>query len=198
MTWEALKTDSGLIGLYLLLASPFSVVTASIPGSNVNYFLETSAAASLAMALIWPVYEAMPGMRGLLWYRFLMVAIIAGALYKGIPSVHGEYYKWQSLGYYREMVTRLRQYVPEGEPCFTVYPELATAAGRTYYFNSDSPYDGRSPQLAAVKSRVFASGVLAAAVTHSPVSPPGYHRVPISHAVPTQVYPVFLHVRNNR
>jgi hypothetical protein len=289
----AFRTNSGLIGFYFLASAVMAVVTSSIPGSNVNYFLETCAAASLLVALAWPTCEELAKARGpsglsgnstpsarprgaaeispgqgpgkaaeriappwrgggnfpdrplvgasgqsgpvavpegrresspapsvlgpaaetspvpsgrltgaqgrpdapLRWYRCLVIALAIFALPTGARIGRGEYARWQSLGYYREVVSTLRQYSHQGEPCFSVYPELATSAGQTYYFNTETPYDGRSPQLATIKARVFASGILAAAVTHSSTSPPGYHQVRLSHPVPTRFYPVFLHIR---
>ena len=130
-------------------------------------------------------------------YYFVIVLIPLATLLTSLRIARGEYFRWQALPYYHELVRKLGEYVPKNEPCLSEFPELATAAGRQYYFNYQYPYIGfPSEGLRTIYVKDLASGRLAAIVDGSPKSPPGYYRVDMSRPIPTKSYAMYLHVRN--
>lgn len=185
------------VGLFALASLSLALVTSSIPGSNINYYLEASAAIALFFPFVWLKLVDQDRRNRSSWPNAFLLLLIGGALFTGARVCRGEYFRWQSVGYFKEVVSQIQNRVELNEPCFSVYPELVASAGRPYYFNSDVPYDGRSPELANVLRRAILSQRLAAIVSHSPESPGGYRRVKLSQPVPEKFYPVYLHVRED-
>lgn len=179
------------VGGYAIVALAIAMLTSSIPGSNVNYYLE----AFVFLALFLSLSLKIAG--NLKRYGLVCMLLAVSCLPTAARVIRGEYFRWQALPYYQEIVERLGREIDKDQVCFSVYPELAVAANRTYYFSSDVPYDGRSPELRAVYEHVLKSGDLAAIISHSSVAPAGYTRVELARAAPSKFYPVFLHVRND-
>ncbi len=167
-------------------------------GANVNYYLETFIMFSLFVPFVWLAIEKDIKATHGSWRRLFILALAVAALFTGLRVCRGEYFRWKSLKYYREIVEKLREYTDEKEPCFSVYPELAVAAGREYYFNNlDYDAGSSSKELGLIMSNVLGSGKLAAIISHSKKSPSGYHYLPLSEPPPFKFYPVFLHLSNH-
>jgi hypothetical protein len=182
---------------YLIAAVAVALITSARSGANVNYWLEASAAMAIVTPTLWVGVRAR-SRRWRAWYVIAVIALGLATLVLEVRVLRGEWFHWRARAYFDEVVSTIERITPEGSPVFSVYPELATAAGRPYYFNDFVQYDGRSPQHQRLLEEVLESGDLAAIVTHQRASPGGYRFVPLSRAVPEKVYPVFVHALDSR
>jgi hypothetical protein len=175
-----------------VLSCAIAAVSASIPGANVNYFLEpTALAAILATRALEPLSATRSPARVA---RAATLVALAGAGVIGLRSLRGEYYRWEALPYYDDLVSELRRSVPASEPCHSLYPELAMAAGRIHYVNTMSGYE-QSERLRRVRDRLLADRVFAAVISTSPLPPAGYRHQPLSRPRPRRYTPAYLHLR---
>ena len=182
---------------YVCSAVLVALVTSSIPGSNVNYYLEAMAALSITAALCLRPARSVEPATAARRELAILAAIAIAALFTGARLTRGEYLRWASLPYYDEIVRKIGEMTPPGSPSFSVYPELVWSAERPYYFNAFVPYDGRDEAWAAVFRAVLSSGRLAAIVWHEPEVIRGYEHCPTSAPVPRGYYAVHLHVRSD-
>ncbi|MDQ3014052.1 MAG: hypothetical protein M3X11_25525, partial [Acidobacteriota bacterium] len=134
----------------------------------------------------------------------LVLAFLVAGGFQLVRQARGEYLRWQSLPYYREIVATLREKMPPQSPGISVHPELMTAAGHQYHFGDWNQYeDGRSAQLHQVFRQAVESKRYAAIVWLRPDAAddaaaefPGYHLVPMKQPLPQGYYPVFLYLRD--
>ena len=184
----------GLLFAYFCLASALALLSGSRVGSNINYFIEPLAIASLLVGLAGS--EA-------LWLtsrgrRIAALSVLCiGAAFIGAREGHGQFLQWQAKPYFAEIVADARQVPLSAGPMYSAYPELVDLAGRSSYVNDFVQYDGRSPALRTAFNRLLASGKLAAIISGSLTAPPGYVEVKLHEPHPTGMYYVYLYLRRN-
>jgi hypothetical protein len=123
-----------LLHLYVGLTVMVAAVTSARSGANVNYWLEASAA--MAMATPTVLMGAIRG-SGESRRRFLVAIIALGiaSLITEVRIIRGEWFRWGARAYFDEVVLTIERITVEGEPTFSVYPDLPAAARRPKYFN---------------------------------------------------------------
>jgi hypothetical protein len=178
---------------YFILSLLLSVVTSSRVGANLNYYLEFSA----GLAMIVPLYlssvaNTVTPSRS---YLYILIFILLSVSLQDVRIFRGEYYRWQALPYYREIVSVIEQKTDKQQPVFSYYPELAVAADRSYYFNDFVQYDGRAPKQHEIFQQVLKSGELGAIVTGYKDTPEGYYKYPLSTPDPQKYYTVYLFLK---
>jgi len=181
---------------YTALAAGIAAATSARPGSNVNYWLETCAAIAVTVPLLL-VRSSMdrPVRRLVVSGAAVLLALGAGTM--AIRLGRGEATRWEGKPYLDSLVDVTERLTRPGAPSFGSYPEIISAANRPYYFNDFVQYDGRSPRLRRAFESAVATRQLAAMVTGSELSPPGYVRVRFGRELPDGVYPQYLHVRRD-
>ena len=161
-----------LVG-YATLAVALALVTSARAGSNVNYWLEASAATTLA-AVVYGAWMR----RSARWPSALGIALAFAALVGARGLVDAERARWRARPYLDAVVTRVRDVPPSSAPILSLYPELAVYAGREAWFGDPFQYDGRSPPHRALMIATMHSGVFAAIVLPFDRAPQGYERMP--------------------
>ncbi len=181
--------------VYAALAAVFALITASFKGANVNYWLEACLVSSMALGILWERFRLRGG-AGRLYCWVVVVLFLASGLSLA-RFVRGEYFRWNSLPYYRELVATLNESVPKGEVCISEYPELVTAAGLEYHFNDYVQYgDGRSDMLVNVFREAIASRRYACLISLDPSPIPGYRLVRMQAPAPMKFRHAYLHLRD--
>lgn len=188
-----------LIAFYSLIAFVFAFVTASRFGAATNYYLETSFVVSILIALCW---EKLSSYRQLhLTYSIVIILLTAAGSFNLIRAARSEYYRWQELPYYNEMVERLNKTVPPKSVCISVNPELVTEGGHEYHFDDWAEYaENWSPELNKIFRESISEKRYAAIIWHtSEVNDEfkGYRLIKMSQPLPQKHYPVFLFVRED-
>src|ERR1035437_5126117 len=167
-----------LILVYLIMSFILSAVTASRIGSNINYYLELTAIITLIIPLYIARIENSLASKNI--YLLILIFILLSLSFTGLRICRGEYFRWQALPYFNEIVTTIEQKTPENQPAYSDYPELIVAANRLYFFNDFVQYDGRAPKQHLLFNEVLSSGKLSAIVTASEDTPLGYYRYKLS------------------
>jgi hypothetical protein len=187
-----------LFVLYFLLAAIFGFITSARQGSYISYHLEASMAGSVIVALAWD--RLAPYFNRRFLYQALVAAFLLAGGFQIVRQARGEYLRWQSLPYYREVVATLKEKMPPQGLGISVHPELVTAAGHEYHFGDWNQYeDGRSAQLHQVFRNAVESKRYAAIVwlrDDAAAEFPGYHLAPMKQPLPQGYYPVFLYLRD--
>ncbi len=189
-----------LIVLYFVLSLTLAFVTSARSGSNVNYYLEALMVSSIVFAVIWAKFNKrnLPKVSyGLLIFLFALASIA-----QLIRVGRGEYFRWQSLPYYREIVATLEKNISPGTVCISAYPELVIFAGREYHFGDWIQYvDGRSKELEGIFQQAVESKTYPAIIWQDinlPRNYPGYHLLPMENLPPQKYYSVYLFVRDKK
>jgi hypothetical protein len=193
---QVLKSPKSLVFLHLAAAVLLGFVTSSRSGASVNYYMEASFVGAMAVALAWDRLENMTTRKAIHVLSACLLAI-AGA-FQLARITRGEYLRWQSLPYCKEMVSTLADYAPPGTTCFSVYPELVTAAGRDYHFGDWIQYlDGRSQELTQLFRNTIRINRYPAMIWHDEKQSaifPEYRLIPMKQAPPAGIYPIYLYV----
>ena len=190
-----LDSKKGLIGFYFVAVFFFAFVTTGRLGASTLYYLETFLVASVLFALSCDWFER----NGKEKYAVVFTAMLIASAVLFLFSVgRGEYNRWQSLPYYREMVENVRQLTPHDSLCISVYPDIVTAAGRDFHFDDWGEYnDGWSPELKEVFNKAISSKRYTAIIMHSDdLKFDGYHLVRMKTPPPEKFYKAFLYVRD--
>ncbi|HEX3151528.1 MAG TPA: hypothetical protein VHR66_25855, partial [Gemmataceae bacterium] len=153
------------IGLFLAASASLSLVTCSRMGANINYWLEPCAAVSILVALLWAGEAARTSSAWTRRYFGLVVLLLFTGMFSLARNANGERYRWQSRPYLEEIVGTLAALPDEG-PCFSVYPDLVSAAHKAYYFNDYCQYDGRSPLHQKMFADIQQAHGFSAVITH--------------------------------
>lgn len=167
-SWPGLKkwlrSPECLIGGYLIAALAFAFVTSARRGAYVNYYLEASIFAAIAVAMACrhlaaderydrgsgnepaPSSDAITGRiksRLLLalsrvglrgLYPAMSILLLVAGVFEFSRMARAESYRWRSLPYYHEVVATLAREVRANDLCVSVHPELVLAAGRKFHF----------------------------------------------------------------
>ncbi|HKF55743.1 MAG TPA: hypothetical protein VKJ45_09875, partial [Blastocatellia bacterium] len=197
---QALKSPRNLVFVHLAVAATIGFVTSSRNGASVNYYLEASMVGAIAVALAWDRIEKETTRKAIHALGVGLLTMASG--FQLARITHGEYVRWQSLPYYREMMATLAEYAPPGATCFSVYPELVTGAGCEYDFGDWMQYiDGRSPELTDLLKSAIGTNRYPAMIWHDEQQRtvfPEYRLVPMKQPPPRGVYPVYLYVLDER
>ena len=191
-----LKSPRALIWFYLFLSFATASLTSGRIGANVNYYLETSVLIAVASGLIYDDFRKNDARKPAL----AMIALFFfGGAFQLVRFARGEYFRWQSAAYYREISETAARLAPAGSTCFSVYVELVARGGCAYYFDDYGEYIGDwSPGLNALFESEVRAGRFAVVVWKTDdfqEKYPDYEFVKMSQPVPERVIPVYLYVR---
>jgi hypothetical protein len=193
---RVVKSPRALVYVYLAGATLLAFVTSARSGANVNYYVEAAAVAAIAVALSWDGCAA-KSTRSAIHVLGVGLLTLAGG-FQLARMGRGEYFRWQSLPYYREIVSTLEQYAPQGSTCFSVYPDLIAAASREYHFGDYVQYvDNRAPELGEFFRRAIETHKYPVMIWSDPNESdvfPEYRLIPMKQPMPAGFYPVYLYV----
>jgi len=196
-SWRILRSPGLLIGLYFIAAGALAFVTSSRMGANINYYLETGIVVSIIASIVWARLSQRERLHRLLPLSVLLLTL-AGLL-QIARVARGEYYRWRSLPYYREIVSAMAHFTEPQSVSISVYPELAAAASREYHFGDWIQYvDGRSSELRRVFREAVETKNYSAIIWNEKDASdlfPEYSLAPINAPLPERYYPVYLYIR---
>jgi hypothetical protein len=183
-----------LMFAYLVAATVLALAAASRAGSNINYFIEPLAVASLLIGLAGTQLLSLTSERR----RIAAVGLVCiGGFVMLARQGHGELLRWQAKPYFSDLVANVHRIPAAAGPMYSDYPELVDKADRTSYVNDFVQYDGRSAELKQAYDRLMRSGSLTAIVRGDPSTPRGYVPVPTREPVPSGVYVAYLFARRD-
>jgi 4-amino-4-deoxy-L-arabinose transferase-like glycosyltransferase len=196
---RTLSAPGLLICVYLIAAGALAFVTSARAGANINYYLETTVVVSVIASIFWARLSQSERFHRLIPLS-LWLLTLAG-LFQMARLTRGEYYRWQSLPYYREVVSSLSRLTQPQSVCIGVYPDLVAAASRKYHFGDWIQYlDGRSPELRKVFREAIETNNYPAIIWDGKGANdlfPGYSLAPISAPLPERFYTVYLYIRDS-
>jgi hypothetical protein len=191
------KTPVSLFIIYLILSFILSFYTSARSGSSTNYYLECTLVTSILFGLALDKLQFITEKRTAC--TILISLFVLFFLIQSITSYRGEYFRWESLPYYKELVQTLNESVPEDGLSISSYPDLIALTGRKYEFGDISQYaDGRSPELQQILRKSVQSNRYSAIILigNDTKLPEDCHNIPMKHAPPTKFYAVYLYVCN--
>jgi 4-amino-4-deoxy-L-arabinose transferase-like glycosyltransferase len=195
-SWRTLKSPGLLMCAYFIAAGALAFITSSRVGANVNYYLEPGVVISIITSIVWARLS-----HGRRFYRglpLLLLLFALSGLFQMARGARGEYFRWQGLSYYNEIVSTLSGLTQSQSVSISVYPELSAAAGREYHFGDWIQYlDGRSSELQKVFREAIETKSYTAIIWHEKDANlfPGYSLAPMSAPLPERFYHVYLYVR---
>jgi len=195
---DLLRSPRILIWFYLFLAFTTASLTTGRIGANVNYYLESSLLIAIAGGLIYADFRKQAGQK----LALAMIALFTlGGAFQLVRFARGEYFRWQSAAYYREISEKAARFAPAGNTCFSVYVELVARGGCAFYFDDYGEYIGDwSPRLKALFESEVRQGRFAVIIWKTDDFQekfPNYALVKMSQPVPQRIIPVYLYVRKN-
>ncbi len=183
--------------IYLLISIAFVLITSARHGASGNYYLEISFVVSIVFALAFDWLRQ--NQKEKLATVFLLLMIFGGA-FQFARFVRGEYFRWKSVLYYREMVETVDKLTPPNSFCISVYPEIVTASGRHFHFDDWAEYTkGYSPELREVFQKEISTMRYSAIILSTDTAEKelkGYRFVKMQTPVPEKVYTAYLYVRD--
>jgi 4-amino-4-deoxy-L-arabinose transferase-like glycosyltransferase len=195
-SWKTLRSPGLLMCVYFIAAGALAFVTSSRAGANINYYLEPIVAVSIITSIAWA--QLSHNTRFNRELPLLLLLFTLSGLFQMARTARGEYYRWRSLPYYKEIVSKLGGLTQSQSVSISVYPELAAAASREYHFGDWIQYlDGRSSELQKAFWEAIGTKNYSAIIWHEKDSKlfPGYTLAPISAPLPERFYHVYLYVR---
>lgn len=199
---ESLQKSPGpaslLLCIYFIAAVSIAFVTSSRTGANINYYLEPGIVLSIIVSIAWARLSQNKRLNK--FFLPVLVLLMVAGVFQLVRAARGEYYRWQSLPYYRETVSTLNRMTQPGSVSISVYPELVVAAQREYHFGDWIQYvDGRSPELQKSFQEAVESNSYSAIIWFEKDAQnlfPGYSLKLINRPIPARYYPVYLYVRS--
>lgn len=191
-----LRSPRLLILMYFAASFATAFVSSGRVGANVNYYIENSFSAIIICGLIYDWLRRIGAAR----LSFALVALLAASGAFQLAQIgRGEYFRWQSLAYYREIFRRVGDITaasPE-KVCVSVAPELVVWNGCALEFIDYEEYDkGWSPELERIFAREMETGRFAAIVWHNDTLQtrfPNYRLVRTAEKPPGRFSVVFLY-----
>ena len=193
--WKTLKSPGLLMCVYLIAAGALAYVTSSRSGANINYYLEPGVVVSIITSIVW----AQLSHNRRFYSELLLLLFTLSGLFQMARSARGEYYRWRSLPYYKEIVSTLSSLTQPQSVSISVYPELAAAASREYHFGDWIQYlDGRSYELKKAFGEAIKTKNYSAIIWYEKDANlfPGYSLAQIRAPLPERFYHVYLYVRD--
>ncbi|HVE58196.1 MAG TPA: glycosyltransferase family 39 protein [Pyrinomonadaceae bacterium] len=191
-----LRSPKLLILLYFFLSFGMSSISSGRVGASVNYYIENSFVIAIIWGLIYEDFKqkAMPRLA-----LAMIVLLSLGGIFQLFRASRGEYFRWQSLSYYREISETTAKFTPPGSTCFSVYVELVVRSGCAFEFDDFGEYTGNwSPVLSAIFEKEVRAGRFAVIIWDSDKLQtrfPNYRLVPMTENLPERFTPVYLYVR---
>jgi 4-amino-4-deoxy-L-arabinose transferase-like glycosyltransferase len=190
-----LRSPELLILFYFSISLGWAFVSSGRVGANVNYYIESSLLLAVICGFIYAGFK-----RNFLPKLALSMIILftLGGAFQLARILHGEYFRWQSVGYYREVLERAAKFTPPDGTCVSVAAELAVWSGCRFHFDDFSEYEhGWSPELREAFEKEVKTNRYAAILWYDDSLQtrfPNYRLVPMSQSAPERSFPVYLYV----
>jgi hypothetical protein len=196
---EKIRSPEFTLFTYLLLSLAWAFVSSGRQGGGPNYYIENSFALAIGGALAFQNFRKSASPR----LAFALVILLGfGCVFQQARVLRGEYFRWQSLSYYREVFEMVGKLTPPGSRCISIYPELVVWNGCEFNFDDFEEYDGGwTPELRAIFEREVTAGNYAVIIWYNDKLHerfPNYRLVPMSQKLPERYYPVFLYARETK
>lgn len=193
--FDLLRSPEWLIFFYFLVSLGWSCAASGRVGANVNYYIESSLLLAIISGLIY-AYFRRHALRKLA--LAMIVLFTLGGAFQLVRILHGEYFRWQALGYYREVIEQTKKSIPPGGTCVSVAVELVVWSGCRFHFDDYGEYDhGWSPELRETFEREVRTGRYAAILWYDDKLQsrfPNYRLVSMSQSPSERSFPVYLYV----
>jgi len=193
--FDALRAPELLILFYFLISLVWAFVASGRVGANVNYYIESSLLLAIIGGLIYEYFQRNSLPKPAL---AMIVLFTLGGTFQLVRILRGEYFRWQALGYYREVLDRTKKSIPPGGTCVGVAVELVVWSGCRFHFDDYGEYDhGWSPELRETFESEVRTGRYAAILWYDDKLQsrfPNYRLVPMSQSPPERSFPVYLYV----
>lgn len=201
---KILRSPRFLIFLYFAVSFAAAFISSGRVGANVNYYIENSLCAMIICGLIYNRFQSGAARRKLSWA--LVVCLISGGAFQAARVLHGEFWRWQAVDYYREVYSRAGEIISADgsgarreNTCVAVFPEFVAANGCALEFDDFHEYEAEwSPELNEIFEREIKSGRYAAIVWYNDRLQerfPDYRLVEMRESLPRRAFPVFLYER---
>ncbi len=192
---EILHSPKFLLLTYCLLSGAWAFVSAGREGGSANYYIENSFALAIAVGL---VYDNCRREKLQKWTLAILILLTFGGIFQFIQVLRGEYFRWQSLSYYREVFETTAKLLAPESNCISVYPELAVWNGCAVYFDDFEEYEGSwSSELREIFEREIKKGRFGAILWYNDklqAKFPNYQLIPMSQKTPEKFFSVYLYV----
>jgi hypothetical protein len=196
----AVKSPVILLIGYFILSFALSFFTVARSGASINYYLEFVLVTAIVFGIALSSLKSVMVKRKL--YLALTGALVLFSFVRIISLYRGEYYRWESLGYYQEIHATLEKSTPADGVVISVYPDLPALANRDFHFSEWMQYsDGRSPELTEILNEALKSNRYAAVVwqdLYVENLSPHCRLVLMKSPVPVKFYAVYLYVCDAR
>ncbi len=195
---EAIKiacSPKFLILFYFLLSLIWSVFVSGRLGGNANYYIENSFVLAIVVGLIYENFKqnALPSLS-----LAMIVLLTLGGAFQIARVLRGEYFRWQSLNYYREIFETVGKIVPPNSTCISIYPEFAVWNGCKFNFDDFEEYSGTwSPELIEIFEREIKQGRYAGIIWYNDKFTerfPNYRLVKMAQSPPERYFRMYLYV----
>ncbi|HEX8738354.1 MAG TPA: hypothetical protein VF721_23685 [Pyrinomonadaceae bacterium] len=195
---DRLRSPEWLSLFYFLGSLGWAVLAGGRVGANVNYYIESSFLLAVFAGFIYEYFKqhAPPKLA-----LAMIVLLTLGGAFQLARILHGEYFRWQAVGYYREIFDRTAKFTPPGSTCVSVAAEMVVWNGCRFHFDDFSEYEhGWSPPLREAFEREVKTGRYAAILWYDDSLQsrfPNYRLVPMSQDAPERSFPIYLYVPTN-
>lgn len=194
--FAVLRSPRLLILFYFSISLGWAFVSGGRVGASANYYIESTLLLAIICGFIYADFKKN-------YFPALALAMIvlftSGGAIQLARILHGEFFRWQSVGYYREVLDRTAKTIPpEGGVCVSVAAELVVWSGCRFHFDDFAEYEiGWSPELGELFEREIKAGRYAAILWYDDTLQsrfPNYRLVPMSQNEPERFFPVYLYV----
>jgi 4-amino-4-deoxy-L-arabinose transferase-like glycosyltransferase len=192
---DRVRSPEWLSLFYFLASLGWAVAASGRVGANVNYYIECSFLLAVFGGFVYEYFRrhAPPKLA-----LAMIILFTLGGSFQLARILHGEYYRWQALDYYREVLDRTKKSIPPGGTCVSVAVELVVWSGCRFHFDDYGEYDhGWSPELREAFEREVGTGRYAAILWYDDKLQsrfPNYRLVPMSQSASERSFPVYLYV----
>ena len=192
---NVVRSPKFLILGYFLLSFVWSFLSTGRIGAGTQYYIENSLLLAIVTGLIFERFkqDALPKL------ALAMVFLLpVGGAFQIFRIARGEYFRWQSLSYYREIYATVGKVVPPDGKCVSIAPELVVWNGCAFNFDDYMEYSGTwSPELIEIFEREIKAGRYAAILWEDDKFTerfPNYRLIKMSQSPPEKYYPIYLYV----
>ena len=193
---KTVRSPKFLIFFYLLISLVWSFLSSGRTGGNINYYIENSFVLAIAVSLVFEHFKQKNALPNLA-LAMIFLLTFSGA-FQIFRVLRGEYFRWQSLSYYREVFETVGKVVPPNSKCISIYPELVIWNGCAINFDDFEEYNGTwSPELIEIFEREIKMGRYAAVIWYDDKFTerfPNYRLIKMSQNLPERYFPVYLYV----
>lgn len=196
---QFVKSYEFLFLFYFITSFTLNFYASARNGSSINYYLEFILVTAILIGLVIDHIKILIEKKTIL--VGLVFILVLGGTVNIIRAYRGEYFRWHSLPYYREIVETLDNSVPKDAICFTSYSDFVAFAERKYEFSDWMQYeDNRSPKLKQIFSETLQSNRYSALILQDPDFEkinPNCKFIPMKNPIPVKAYSVYLYLCNN-